>query len=488
MTHQPTLPLTAGLRAFVGDASGWRRWTLGLFEPSQTSLLSPAADVLMAGGASLLLFLLLQVLEASGLRSGTWTGAVYYASFLVNYPHFSASYQLLYRDAARDFFAFGSRPFFALKLWWAGLVVPLLLLAYLACALSAGSTVLMGYAVNAMYFLVGWHYVKQVFGCVIVLSAAKRVFYVRWERWAILGSLYSLWLLSYAAVNTQPRVELFLGIPYSSLQLPTAVCWLLWGCCGMTTAGLLALFGRRLLQRRAMPPLSAIVALVAIYVWLIPVYSSTDYSAMIPFFHSLQYLLFVLAYKRNQSIHGVGSSGTGTEGAKSESRRAKARAARRMTVLAAIMFLVVPGLLLAASPGWFSGTFEEMLNETYGMLLMVSSSLWLRTVAIAAALGVCLALLRWAARRNPLWQFLLFAVQILFLGALLFSLAPTLLDILARNALLPAWLADRTAAFGASFYLFAFFIFINIHHYFVDNVLWRRDNPHVRQYLFGKPA
>ena len=42
---------------------------------------------------------------------------------------------------------------------------------------------------------------------------------------------------------------------------------------------------------------------------------------------------------------------------------------------------------------------------------------------------------------------------------------------------------DR-AVFGATLFLFIGWTFINIHHYFIDNVIWRRDNPEARRYLF----
>ena len=42
---------------------------------------------------------------------------------------------------------------------------------------------------------------------------------------------------------------------------------------------------------------------------------------------------------------------------------------------------------------------------------------------------------------------------------------------------------DR-AVFGATLFLFIGWTFINIHHYFIDNVIWRRENPETRQYLF----
>ena len=42
-----------------------------------------------------------------------------------------------------------------------------------------------------------------------------------------------------------------------------------------------------------------------------------------------------------------------------------------------------------------------------------------------------------------------------------------------------------SAVFGSTVFLFVAWTFINIHHYFIDNVIWRRDNPEMRRYLFG---
>lgn len=54
---------------------------------------------------------------------------------------------------------------------------------------------------------------------------------------------------------------------------------------------------------------------------------------------------------------------------------------------------------------------------------------------------------------------------------------------------LPQWL-DRGVAydktlFGPALFLFGFWIFVNVHHYFMDNVMWRRENPATKRYLFG---
>lgn len=54
---------------------------------------------------------------------------------------------------------------------------------------------------------------------------------------------------------------------------------------------------------------------------------------------------------------------------------------------------------------------------------------------------------------------------------------------------LPEWLGrsvgyDR-ATFGPTLFLFCCWIFINLHHYFLDSVLWRRENPETKRWLFG---
>jgi len=57
---------------------------------------------------------------------------------------------------------------------------------------------------------------------------------------------------------------------------------------------------------------------------------------------------------------------------------------------------------------------------------------------------------------------------------------------------LPNWLDanvpyDRTL-FGNSLFFFACWIFINVHHYLLDTVMWRKGNPDVARYLFHARA
>lgn len=78
---------------------------------------------------------------------------------------------------------------------------------------------------------------------------------------------------------------------------------------------------------------------------------------------------------------------------------------------------------------------------------------------------------------GPLYRLrvLIFIVAGTILGALGFWLVP-----MALTALVPY---DKQVL-GSSLFLFIAWIFINVHHYFLDNVMWRRGNPEVSKYLF----
>ena len=69
------------------------------------------------------------------------------------------------------------------------------------------------------------------------------------------------------------------------------------------------------------------------------------------------------------------------------------------------------------------------------------------------------------------------AASALGLGWLLFHIAPSALDgaLVSRRA--------AATALGPTPYFAALYAFVNIHHFLMDSVIWRRDNPETR-YLF----
>ena len=82
-------------------------------------------------------------------------------------------------------------------------------------------------------------------------------------------------------------------------------------------------------------------------------------------------------------------------------------------------------------------------------------------------------------RLNPRYRFALFFLLSLGLGYYMFVQAPGWLD---------EHVVYDKALFGGSLFFFLFWIFINVHHYLLDTVMWRKGNPDVKQYLFMPSA
>ena len=66
------------------------------------------------------------------------------------------------------------------------------------------------------------------------------------------------------------------------------------------------------------------------------------------------------------------------------------------------------------------------------------------------------------------------------LAWVLFRGAPSILD---SRLVLTSSASEAPSGLGDTPYLAAIFVFVNIHHYFMDTVLWRRENPRTRYLL-----
>jgi hypothetical protein len=69
------------------------------------------------------------------------------------------------------------------------------------------------------------------------------------------------------------------------------------------------------------------------------------------------------------------------------------------------------------------------------------------------------------------------ATSALILGCLLFHVAPSALDTLFHSKRL------RGTDLGVTPYFATLYAFVNIHHFFMDAVIWRRENPETRYLL-----
>ncbi len=367
--------------------------TLTLSPPRATlSSGGSVAEFLLTGGATLLLYPVVWLLRgALGLDDAELVVGflTFHAAHLINDPHFSVTYLLFYRDARKRAFGPGWATPLRLRYWLAGFVVPLLLAGWLGHALTTGSAEALGLVMQLMFFLVGWHYAKQGFGVLTVLSARRGAHFLATERRVVLVHCFSGWAYAWANPRDPGRTVEQSGVVYTTYGHPPrleAICGVLFG---VSTVALLVMLARKWRREGHLPPLSPLVGLL-VTVWSWMVFSSVDplMIYLIPALHSLQYLYFVWLLKRNE--------------ARSGERELGPRVRDRLFLLA-LSSVVLGWLLFRGVPG--------LLDGALGRFVQASS---------------------------------------------------------------------RDGALGVTPFFAAFFAFVNVHHYFMDHVIWRRENPEMR--------
>lgn len=366
-------------------------------------LFGPVVDFLCLGGLTFAVLPLVLLLPIE--VKPTLALAMVLLANLVNHPHFAHSYQIFYRGFRDKLAGRGYDRELSARYAFAGLVAPAGLAAFLAYAVASDDIVLLGRSANVMALLVGWHYVKQGYGMLMVDSVLKRQFFDRTTKGVLLANAYAVWATAWVSFNIAGSQTTTWGVQYYAFALPPVLQTLGIGICLATgTATAWSLWQHWSSHGRSLPWNGVMAYVVSLYPWMMFIHYNPMWILVIPALHSLQYLLVVWRFELNrvQSLDD-------------------AEAPPRSPVLRAVL----------------KKTFRARL------------------------LG--------------------FAVLGLVLGFLGFWGLPLALDgLFAMDSALPS----------AKVSIFTFWMFINIHHYLIDNVIWRRQNPEARRFLFGdtRPA
>src|SRR5688572_8764055 len=282
-------------------------------------------DFWLLGGASILVWAVMVVLQ--GFRA-SWAVDQHFANLavttaslalLANYPHFLMSYKLAYSRGLG----------FVMTHWWQLLAVPALLVGLFAAAYAfydvpveeitavvrasetvrpwgANAQVLSGprlgdllftAAFNLMIFTIGWHYTKQVFGCMMVYAHFDAYPLTRQQRDLTRWALLSIWGMNFVYTNIGGTWNAFGTFSYSSLDLPDAAAPVsqLIVAAGFALVVYKVFYANYAATGR-LPGVNLVVPFVALYVWWLPQTRQYEfYFLLVPLFHSLQYLAF--AYK-----------------------------------------------------------------------------------------------------------------------------------------------------------------------------------------------
>jgi len=355
---------------------------------------SRVVELLLVGGATLVLFPLLWLLRrAVGLDAADYAVGftAFYGAYVINDPHFSVTYFLFYKDVRQR--AFGRDVALAQRVRYvvAGFVVPVALGVWAAFALALRSAQALGWMVQLMFLLVGWHYAKQGFGVFSVLSARRGVRVTVRERTVILAHCFAGWAFAWANPTSKAGEFEEKGVVYWAPAHPRWLEVTTGAILAASTLALIALLVTTWLRERRTLPVGPLAALL-VTVWSWTIFSALDplMQYLIPALHSVQYLYFVWLMKRNEAREAEGP-------------------------------------------------------PTFGR-------------PVAVRLGALL-------------------VSALLLGWFLFHGAPTFLDTVLVSR---PHHAASLGALGETPFFAAFFVFVNLHHYFMDGVIWRRENPETR--------
>jgi hypothetical protein len=248
------------------------------------SIMNPVVDFLCVGGLSLIVLVPLLLSGKTDLGFIT-IGALVWTQTLINTAHFMASYRIVYRDRAM-----------IMKHKWAAIGVPAIMLAFIALALTAESTVLvvLFFAVSSGYL--AWHYTGQVWGMMASYGRLGGLSFDSSERRLIRSSLrimlawHVTWFLHYAIRN--PAVHEPVNVVYTVVSGATVVAFAL-GMVGLVKA-----------WRRTgkVPPLRTAIPWLAIFVWYAAVARwGIAGLFLVQLAHAIQYLEFPARVELNRA-------------------------------------------------------------------------------------------------------------------------------------------------------------------------------------------
>lgn len=254
-----------------------------------TYVVSPAVDLAMVGGASILVIAAMRFLH-SGARTQGVISTAYLLMWIVNWPHFSATSYRLYgsRENMRQY------PVTAF-------VTPLFALMGVAASLADPDGVAPAF-VKLFLIWSPYHFSGQTLG-VTLLYARRAGFEIRpWERRILTGCIYGTFLGMTARGELGSQTLTYFGVKYPTFGIPTWMAQgLLYGAYGFAAAFVLVALGW-LWRSRGRMPLVLVVVPAAQFVWFMPGVGTASGYEFVPFFHSLQYLFLAWALNLRETL------------------------------------------------------------------------------------------------------------------------------------------------------------------------------------------
>ena len=256
---------------------------------------SAPVDFALVGGASIATFFGLSLFHDGSRTETIWTLSAALV-WVVNWPHFSATSQRLYRSRSHV----AQYPVTAIA-------VPLLLAAAVVGAFLSPEGVA-PWLVKLFVLWSPYHFSGQSVG-ISLLYARRGGFPIgRYERLALSGFVFGTFLVQSALGETGQRTASFYSVEYPTLGLPMLVPEVLRIAMWVCGATFVALAVRTSLRARRLPPAILFLPAITQYVWFVLGWRVAAFNEFVPFFHALQYLLVAWMMHLAESAQERGAS------------------------------------------------------------------------------------------------------------------------------------------------------------------------------------
>lgn len=282
------------------------------------AIATPLIDFLCCGGASIVavvgLFAYAWVEPESRLfRQGIELRDIIVLTLLINFPHFMASYRLLYQPKEQ-----------ISKYSWASVYIPAILVVLVLYALATpsqdpenpefanGAVVEILTVVGAL--LLAWHYTGQAWGMTASFAFLGGVRFERFERLAIRSGYYALMLFHIAWTirnGAQSSSTVFFTNLFADYLREIELLFFLTALLSLMCLplGLIGFLRVRMRTGKRLP-WRAIIPWVAIFLWYFLIWRYPRTFLCLQIFHALQYLIFPLRVEANRHAKRAENNGS----------------------------------------------------------------------------------------------------------------------------------------------------------------------------------
>lgn len=250
---------------------------------------SAAVDMLLLGGASILVYAAVALLH-TGERSDHVVMLAYWLSWVCNWPHFAATNYRLYRSWDN-----------VARYPLTSVVIPLLLLGGVLGSFSFTQLVAPAF-VKLFLIWSPYHFSGQTVGITLLYTRRAGVVVKRLERLALTAFIYGTFILNSARREVGQSTRTFYAITYPTLGLPEGMDVVIQWWIGVTALLFVIVYARWCRRAGRLVPPIVLLPAVTQFIWFVPGGSVASFAEFVPFFHSLQYLLIAWAMQLKERM------------------------------------------------------------------------------------------------------------------------------------------------------------------------------------------